>query len=119
MLGFLFFGWRGYRAAMRAQDTFGVALATGLTTWIVFEALLNMATVTNTIPITGVPLPFFSYGGTALASTLAAVGVLLSIARRGGTAPNSTRGRYAAPDRGRGDRWSPLSGPRRGPSLPR
>jgi cell division protein FtsW len=118
MLGFLFFGWRGYRAAMRAQDTFGVALATGLTTWIVFEALLNMATVTNTIPITGVPLPFFSYGGTALASTLAAVGVLLSIARRGGTPPNS-RSRYAAPDRGRGDRWSPLSGPRRGPSLPR
>ncbi|HLZ94778.1 MAG TPA: putative lipid II flippase FtsW [Candidatus Dormibacteraeota bacterium] len=121
MLGFLFFGWRGYRAAMRAGDTFGVSLATGLTTWITFEALLNMATVTNTIPITGVPLPFFSYGGTALASTLAAVGLLLSIARRGGTAPNSRnhRGAYAAPDRGRGDRWSPLSGTRRGQSLPR
>ena len=121
MLGFLFFGWRGYRAAMRAHDTFGVALATGLTTWIVFEALVNMATVTNTIPITGVPLPFFSYGGTALASTLAAVGVLLSIARRGSSAPSkrNQRGSYAAPDRGRRDRWSPLSGPRRGPSLPR
>jgi cell division protein FtsW len=121
MLGFLFFGWRGYRAAMRAGDTFGVSLATGLTTWITFEALLNMATVTNTIPITGVPLPFFSYGGTALASTLAAVGLLLSIARRGGTAPSSRnhRGAYAAPDHGRGDRWSPLSGTRRGQSLPR
>ena len=83
MLGFLFFGLRGYRAALRAPDRFGVGLAAAITTWICFEALLNMATVTNTLPITGVPLPFFSYGGTALATTLAAVGVLLSIARSG------------------------------------
>src|SRR4029077_18444377 len=83
MIGFLFFGLRGYRAALRAPDRFGVGLAAAITTWICFEALLNMATVTNTLPITGVPLPFFSYGGTALATTLAAVGVLLSIARSG------------------------------------
>ncbi len=83
MLGFLFFGLRGYRAALRAPDRFGVGLAAAITTWICFEALLNMATVTNTLPITGVPLPFFSYGGTAVATTLAAVGVLLSIARSG------------------------------------
>ena len=83
MLGFLFFGLRGYRAALRAPDRFGVGLAASITTWICFEALLNMATVTNTLPITGVPLPFFSYGGTAVATSLAAVGVLLSIARSG------------------------------------
>src|SRR4030081_2267188 len=83
MLGFLFFGLRGYRAALRAPDRFGVGLAASITTWICFEALLNMATVTNTLPITGVPPPFFSYGGTAVATTLAAVGVLLSIARSG------------------------------------
>jgi cell division protein FtsW len=83
MLGFLFFGLRGYRAALRAPDRFGVCLAASITTWVCFEALLNMATVTNTLPITGVPLPFFSYGGTAVATTLAAVGVLLSIARSG------------------------------------
>jgi cell division protein FtsW len=119
MLAFLFFAWRGYRTAIRAKETFGVTLAAALTTWIAFEALLNMATVTNTIPITGVPLPFFSYGGTALASTLAAVGVLLSIARHGGDGSSARRWGGAAPDRGRRDRWSPFPGSRRGPSYPR
>jgi cell division protein FtsW len=98
MLGFLVFGVRGYRASLRAPGTFGVALAASITTWITFEALLNMATVTNTLPITGVPLPFFSYGGTAVATTLAAVGVLLSIARYG-TGP--TLGTRPAPGRSR------------------
>ncbi len=120
MVGFLFFGWRGYRAAMRAPDTFGLTLATAITTWIAFEALLNMATVTNTIPITGVPLPFFSYGGTALASTLAAVGVLLSIARRGSNAASERRRLGNAPvDSGGRNRWSPLSRARGGASVSR
>ncbi|MEO8744966.1 MAG: putative lipid II flippase FtsW [Candidatus Dormiibacterota bacterium] len=110
MLGFLFFGLRGYRAALRAPDRFGVALAASITTWISFEALLNMATVTNTLPITGVPLPFFSYGGTALATTLAAVGVLLSIARSG---TGSSLGRSdEVIDRWRRDRRAPVPGAR-------
>ena len=110
MLGFLFFGLRGYRAALRAPDRFGVGLAASITTWICFEALLNMATVTNTLPITGVPLPFFSYGGTAVATTLAAVGVLLSIARSG---TGSSLGRTdEAFDRWRRDRRAPVSGAR-------
>ena len=50
MLGFLLFAVRGYRAGLRAPDRFGVVLATAITTWIAFEALLNMATVTNTLP---------------------------------------------------------------------
>jgi cell division protein FtsW len=117
MLGFLFFGLRGYRAALRAPDRFGVALAASITTWISFEALLNMATVTNTLPITGVPLPFFSYGGTALATTLAAVGVLLSIARFG---TGSSLGRTdEAFDRWRRDRRAPVSGARGRPSVSR
>jgi cell division protein FtsW len=110
MLGFLFFGLRGYRAALRAPDRFGVGLAASITTWICFEALLNMATVTNTLPITGVPLPFFSYGGTAVATTLAAVGVLLSIARSG---TGSALGKSdEVIDRWRRDRRAPLSGAR-------
>ncbi|HEY4887509.1 MAG TPA: putative lipid II flippase FtsW [Candidatus Dormibacteraeota bacterium] len=114
MLGFLFFALRGYRAALRAPDRFGVGLAAAITTWISFEALLNMATVTNTLPITGVPLPFFSYGGTALATTLAATGVLLSIARSG---TGSSLGRTdEAIDRWRRDRRAPVSGARRRPS---
>ena len=114
MLGFLFFGLRGYRAALRAPDRFGVGLAASITTWICFEALLNMATVTNTLPITGVPLPFFSYGGTAVATELAAVGVLLSIARSG---TGSSLGRTdEAIDRWRRDRRAPVSGARGRPS---
>ena len=110
MLGFLFFGLRGYRAALRAPDRFGVGLAASITTWICFEALLNMATVTNTVPVTGVPLPFFSYGGTAVATSLAAVGVLLSIARSG---TGSALGKSdEAIDRWRRDRRAPVSGAR-------
>jgi cell division protein FtsW len=113
MLGFICFAIRGYRAGLRAPDRFGVVLAVGVTTWIAFEALLNMATVTNTLPIAGVPLPFFSYGGTALATTLAAVGVLLSIARRGTNAESGVKRRTNAPfDSGRRDRRAPLSGAR-------
>jgi len=113
MIGFLFFAIRGYLAALRAPDRFGVCLATGITTWIAFEALLNMATVTNTLPITGVPLPFFSYGGTAVATTLAAVGVLLSIARHGsGSALRNNRQSDETFDRGRRDRRAPVSGAR-------
>ncbi|HEY8816621.1 MAG TPA: putative lipid II flippase FtsW [Candidatus Dormibacteraeota bacterium] len=113
MLGFLCFAIRGYRAGLRAPDRFGVVLAVSITTWIAFEALLNMATVTNTLPIAGVPLPFFSYGGTALATTLAAVGVLLSIARRGTNTESGLKRRTNAPfDSGRRDRRAPLSRPR-------
>ena len=120
MLGFLCFAIRGYRAGLRAPDRFGVVLAVGITTWICFEALLNMATVTNTLPIAGVPLPFFSYGGTALATTLAAVGVLLSIARRGTSAESGIKRRTNAPfDSGRRDRRAPLSRARSRPSLSR
>ena len=122
MLGFLFFAWRGYRTSMRAPDTFGVTLAASITTWIAFQALLNMATVTNTLPVTGVPLPFFSYGGTALASTLAAVGVLLSIARKGTTRANvrsPKKGKDAPFDSWRRNRWTPVPGARRGSRVSR
>ena len=113
MAGFLFFAVRGYLASLRAPDRFGVCLAAGITTWIAFEALMNMATVTNTLPIAGVPLPFFSYGGTAVATTLAAVGLLLSVARNGsGSGFGDTKRKDEAFDSWRRDRWAPLSGAR-------
>jgi cell division protein FtsW len=113
MAGFLFFAVRGYLASLRAPDRFGVCLAAGITTWIAFEALMNMATVTNTLPIAGVPLPFFSYGGTAIATTLAAVGLLLSVARNGsGSGFGDIKRKDEATDSWRRDRWAPLSGAR-------
>lgn len=74
---------RGYRAALRAPDRFGGIMATGITTWVVFQAVINIGGVTTAIPFTGVPLPFFSYGGSALAVTMGAMGVLIGISRAG------------------------------------
>jgi cell division protein FtsW len=73
--------YRGFRIASRASDPFGQVLAAGLTFWLIFQAFVNIAVVTATIPFTGVPLPFISFGGSALVSALAAVGVLLNISR--------------------------------------
>lgn len=73
--------WRGFIIAMRAPDKFGSLMAVGLTFQVGLQAILNILVVTNTIPNTGISLPFFSYGGTALILLLAQMGVVLSISR--------------------------------------
>ena len=78
---FAIFIWRGILISMRAQDLFGSVIAIGITTLIAVQAVLNIAVVTGTIPTTGMSLPFFSYGGTALLLLLANVGILLNISR--------------------------------------
>jgi cell division protein FtsW len=78
---FLALVYRGFKIASKTNDPFGQVLAAGLTFWLIFQAFVNMAVVTATIPFTGVPLPFISFGGSSLISSLAAVGVLLSISR--------------------------------------
>ncbi|MDD2619078.1 MAG: putative lipid II flippase FtsW [Syntrophomonadaceae bacterium] len=78
---FLLFAWRGFRIAIKAPDTFGSLLAAGITTMIVFQAAINIAVVAGALPVTGITLPFISYGGTSLLFTLAAVGLLLNISR--------------------------------------
>ena len=80
---FVALGYFGVRAALRAPDTFGMLLAAGITTWFVLQALVNIGAVVGLLPITGVPLPFVSYGGTSLVVNLLAMGVLLSVARHG------------------------------------
>lgn len=82
---FVVIAWQGYRIAVHAPDTFSGLLAAGITTWIVVQALINMMVVTALWPVTGVPLPFISYGGTALIINLVAVGILLSISREAQT----------------------------------
>ncbi len=79
---FLLFIFRGMYIASKAPDKYGMMLATGLTVQIGLQALLNIAVVTNTIPNTGVSLPFFSYGGTALIMQLAQMGIILNISRQ-------------------------------------
>jgi cell division protein FtsW len=78
---FLVIAYQGYRIAITAPDTFSGLLACGITTWLVAQAFINMAVVTALLPVTGIPLPFISYGGSALIINLAAVGILLSISR--------------------------------------
>lgn len=73
--------WRGFVIAMRAPDKFGALLAVGLTFQVGIQTALNIMVVTNTIPNTGISLPFFSYGGTALLILLAEMGIVLSISR--------------------------------------
>ena len=73
--------WRGYHIAKKAPDTFSSMLVMGLTLKVGIQAILNIAVVTSTIPTTGIALPFFSYGGTALIMQLAEMGIILSISR--------------------------------------
>lgn len=73
--------WRGFTIAIKAKDKFGCLMAVGLTFQVGLQAILNILVVTNTIPNTGISLPFFSYGGTALVLLLAQMGILLSISR--------------------------------------
>src|SRR6266516_3244569 len=78
---FLLLAFRGFRLARRAPDVYGSLLATGITTWLVLQAMINIGATTGSIPYTGVPLPFISFGGSSLVVSLAAVGVLLNISR--------------------------------------
>jgi cell division protein FtsW len=73
--------WRGIVVSMRARDKFGALLGIGLTAQVGLQVILNIFVVTNTIPNTGISLPFFSYGGTALVMLLAQMGIVLSISR--------------------------------------
>ena len=79
---FTFFLWRGLQVARSAKDHFGKLLAVGITVGIVTQAFINMAAISGLLPLTGVPLPFVSYGGTSLMVTLISTGILLNISRR-------------------------------------
>lgn len=76
-----FLAWRGFRVAARARDTYGFLLAVGVTVWISYQALINVAVITAVIPFTGMPMPFLSYGGSSMLVTLLGVGILLNVSR--------------------------------------
>jgi cell division protein FtsW len=81
ILVYALIAYRGYSIARRAPDTFAKLVAVGVTTWIIWQAFVNLAAMLALLPLTGVPLPFISYGGTSLIAFLAAVGVLLNISK--------------------------------------
>ena len=81
ILLFAMFAYRGLKIAINAPDNFGMLLATGITSLLILQAILNTAVVAAVAPATGVTLPFISYGGSSLVTAMGAVGILLSISR--------------------------------------
>lgn len=78
---FFLFAWRGYKIAMSAPDMFGTLLAAGITTMVTLQVIINVGVVTAILPITGIPLPFLSFGGSSLVLTLASMGLLLNVSK--------------------------------------
>lgn len=79
---FLIIMYRGFKIAKAAPDIFGKLLAAGIVSWFVLQAFINIAAMVTLIPMTGIPLPFISYGSSALATSLVAVGILINISRQ-------------------------------------
>jgi cell division protein FtsW len=95
---YVLFGYCGFRIALKCRDPFGKRLAAGITALICGQAAVNLCAVLGIAPLTGIPLPFVSYGGSSLMVSLAAVGILLNIALT-----DAREGRASLRDRGRGD----------------
>jgi cell division protein FtsW len=98
MAGYAAFAYAGLRLAITCKDPFGKRLAAGITALVCGQAAINLAAVLGLAPLTGIPLPFVSYGGSSLVIALLSVGILLNIARGHGRAKTA-----AVPDRGRGN----------------
>ncbi|MCP5079661.1 MAG: FtsW/RodA/SpoVE family cell cycle protein, partial [Psychromonas sp.] len=75
------FTFRGYRIATHAPDLFGMLLVVGFITLIVIQAFLNISAMLGLMPLSGLPLPFISHGGTALLTTLTAIGIILNVSK--------------------------------------
>jgi cell division protein FtsW len=111
--GFAIFAWAGFRVALACRDPFGKRLAAGITTLVAGQAAINLAAVLGMAPLTGIPLPFVSYGGSSLVVLLCAVGVLLNIAVNDRVVEARVR------DRGRGNRRPRAAGARGRGGAPR
>src|SRR5947208_12863974 len=106
ILAYAAFAWAGMKVALECKDPFGKRLAAGVTTLVVGQAAINLAAVLGLAPLTGIPLPFVSYGGSSLVVELVAVGILLNIAGSGRRAAAEMR------DRSRGNGRSRPTGAR-------
>lgn len=82
ILLFVFIAFKGIKIAVTARDHYGLLLAVGITSVITIQAIINIAVVTGSMPVTGVPMPFVSYGGTSLVFNMLAMGILLNISRQ-------------------------------------
>jgi cell division protein FtsW len=79
---FLVFAWRGFSIAKNSKDEFSKLVAIGISSWITIQAFINVGAMLGLLPLTGIPLPFISYGGSAIMAELLAVGILLNISKK-------------------------------------
>jgi cell division protein FtsW len=79
---FVYLAYRGLRIAQSAPDAFGKFLVVGVIAWITFQAFINISAIIGLIPLTGIPLPLISYGGTSLAVLLGAIGMVLNVSKQ-------------------------------------
>ncbi|MHB1412994.1 MAG: putative lipid II flippase FtsW [Thermoleophilia bacterium] len=114
LFAFIGFAFIGFRIALKCRDPFGKYLAAGITTLVVSQAAVNFCAVTGLLPLTGVPLPVISYGGSSLVIILASVGILLniSVSKRSQVAASGTRKLKAIEGGNRGRRDGRASGAR-------
>jgi len=82
ILLFALFIWRAFRIAKNSDDGFSRLSVLGITAWIAIQTMINLASAVRLIPLSGVPLPFISYGGTAIMVEMTAVGIILNVSRR-------------------------------------
>ncbi len=117
---FAFLTYRGFRIALHAPDAFAALLASGVTCWLTFQALVNLGVITGLLPFTGVALPFMSAGGSAMLTSLAGIGLLLSVSRgRRTRSKESIERKDAHLDRRWWDRGTRLPRTGRGPRTAR
>ncbi len=111
VLLFVAFAIRGFQIARNARDPFGALLCIGFTSWVIIQALLNIAVMTALVPSTGVPLPFISFGGSSLMVLMIGVGLMLSVQRIANLRQSTSERRNASAnyDRGWGNRRARLS----------
>ncbi len=115
---FAFLAYRGFHIALQSEDRFGSLLAVGITSWLTIQAALNIAVVTAVAPVTGVTLPFLSFGGSSLVASMAGIGLLLSVSR-GTTSDVTVRKKSSAGGRRqRRTRVSTVSSTKRVPRRP-
>ncbi len=102
---FILFLWRGYIIAKNAPDNLGKLITFGLVGWITFEALLNIAVIVGLVPMAGNALPFISYGGSSMLTTMLAVGIIMNVARQSAMQPSIERSQSNAAVDLRGRDW--------------